>query len=69
MFCIEIGSRQNPCRCKILGPTLGLLVGAVTAVFCWPAGALVYCCSHNTGKRLMGTPVSTYATVDNAIPI
>ena len=69
MMCIEIGTRQNPCRVKIIGPTLGLIVGAVAAVFCWPAGALVYCCSHDTGRKLFSTPVSTYQNVGGAIPI
>jgi hypothetical protein len=68
MLCIEIGS-NNPCRCKVLGPTLGLVVCAVTAVVCWPFGALVYCCNKPMGNRAFSTPVNTYVSVKNSVPI
>ncbi len=29
------------CRCKIVGPTCGLVVGVVAAVICWPLGVIV----------------------------
>ncbi|WIA15309.1 hypothetical protein OEZ86_003942 [Tetradesmus obliquus] len=68
MMCIEIGS-NNACRCKIIGPTLGVVVGLVTAVVAWPLGALVYCCNRPAANRAFSTPVNTYGTVKNAIPI
>jgi hypothetical protein len=58
-----------PCRCKILGPTFGLVVGVVAAVICWPFGALVYCCNRTLGDRAFSVPVNTYGSVKNSIPI
>lgn len=68
MLCVEIGS-NNPCRCKILGPTFGLVVGVVAAVICWPFGALVYCCNRPLGDRVFSAPVNIYGSVKNSIPI
>jgi hypothetical protein len=53
----------------VVGPTLGVVVGLVTAVVCWPFGALVYCCSASTGSRAFAAPVNTYTSVKSAIPI
>ncbi|KAF6252574.1 hypothetical protein COO60DRAFT_1274268, partial [Scenedesmus sp. NREL 46B-D3] len=57
------------CRCKIIGPTVGFVVGALTAVVAWPLGALVYCCNRHAGNRAFSTPVNTYGQVKNAFPI
>lgn len=31
---------QNPCHCKVVGPTLGFAVAVCSAVVCWPAALL-----------------------------
>lgn len=57
------------CRCKVLGPTFGLVCGAIVAVVAWPFGALVYCCNRPMGDRAFSAPVNTWASVKNSIPI
>ncbi|XP_021737186.1 uncharacterized protein LOC110703702 [Chenopodium quinoa] len=69
-ICVECGTRSNPCRCKIVGPTAGFLAFVVAAVVEWPLGALVYPFKHRKGRKIMGHPVSVvYPSVTNAIPI
>ncbi|KAJ7295961.1 hypothetical protein O6H91_Y152600 [Diphasiastrum complanatum] len=68
-FCVECGTTQNPCRCKIVGPTLGLVAMIIAAVIEWPLGAIIYPFRHTKGCRIMGQPVSeVYPRVKNAIP-
>ncbi|XP_059644109.1 uncharacterized protein LOC132285897 [Cornus florida] len=70
MICIECGTRSNPCRCKVFGPTLGFLAFVATAVVEWPVGALVFCFRHSTGRRIMAHPATVvYPSVSGAIPI
>ncbi|XP_004150936.1 uncharacterized protein LOC116402768 [Cucumis sativus] len=69
-ICIECGTHRNPCRCRLVGPSLGFLALVVTAVVEWPVGALVYLFRHHKGRRIMGHPVTVvYPSVSNAIPI
>ncbi|EMS51689.1 hypothetical protein TRIUR3_13862 [Triticum urartu] len=37
--CVQCGTRSNPCRCKVVGPTLGFVAFVVTGVVEWPLGA------------------------------
>ncbi|MCL7022279.1 hypothetical protein MKW94_028636 [Papaver nudicaule] len=68
--CVECGSRRNPCRCRVLGPTLGCLAFLVTAVVCWPVGAVVYIVKHTKGRRIMGKPAAVvYPKVSRCLPI
>jgi len=68
-LCIECGSHANPCRCKIVGPTLGFLAFLVAAVVEWPVGAVVWCFRHAKGRRIMGQPIThVYPRVNNCIP-
>ncbi|KAJ3695331.1 hypothetical protein LUZ60_000708 [Juncus effusus] len=68
--CVECGTRSNPCRCKVVGPTLGFLALAVSALVEWPVGAIVYLFKHEKGRRIMAHPVSVvYPSVSNSIPI
>ncbi|KAJ1689924.1 hypothetical protein LUZ63_014079 [Rhynchospora breviuscula] len=70
LACIECGTRRNPCRCRVVGPTLGFLAFAVAAVIEWPVGALVYVFKHRKGRRIMGQPATVvYPKVANSIPI
>ncbi|CAK9317980.1 unnamed protein product [Citrullus colocynthis] len=67
-ICIECGTHSNPCRCKVVGPTLGFLAFAVAAVVEWPVGALVYCFRHQKGRRIMAHPATVvYPSVSNAV--
>ncbi|BFZ59147.1 hypothetical protein YB2330_000151 [Saitoella coloradoensis] len=60
---------QNPCRIKIVGPTLGFIIGICAAIICWPLGLLACIfCMRDNGNRLFGYPVSINAQVSNAIP-
>ncbi|KAH7847949.1 hypothetical protein Vadar_031985 [Vaccinium darrowii] len=69
-ICIECGSTSNPCRCKVVGPTLGFLAFAAAAVVEWPVGVVVYCFSREKGRRIMGHPSTiVYPSVKDAIPI
>ncbi|KAL5728060.1 hypothetical protein ACHQM5_001183 [Ranunculus cassubicifolius] len=68
--CIQCGTRSNPCRCKVFGPTLGFVAFCVAAVIEWPVGAVVYLFKHAKGRRIMGHPVRVvYPKVSRAIPI
>ncbi|XP_078153252.1 cold-regulated protein [Carex rostrata] len=68
--CVECGTRRNPCRCRVVGPTLGFLAFAVTAVVEWPVGAVVYIFKHMKGRRIMGHPARVvYPKVASSIPI
>ncbi|KAG2715101.1 hypothetical protein I3843_03G064200 [Carya illinoinensis] len=68
--CVQCGTRSNPCRCKVVGPTLGFLAFVVAGVVEWPVGALVYCFRHMKGRRIMAHPASVvYPSVSNRIPI
>ncbi|CAL5203181.1 unnamed protein product [Lathyrus oleraceus] len=69
-ICVECGTRSNPCRCKVVGPTLGFVAFVAAAVVEWPVGALVYCFKHMKGRKIMGHPATVvYPKVTNAIPI
>lgn len=68
--CVQCGTPSNPCRCKVVGPTLGFLAFAAAAIVEWPVGALVYCFRHMKGRRIMAHPATVvYPSVSNAIPI
>ncbi|KNG80670.1 hypothetical protein ANOM_010935, partial [Aspergillus nomiae NRRL 13137] len=42
-ICFQCGTDQNPCRCKVLGPTLGFCVTIVAAVCTVPIHYLLSC--------------------------
>ncbi|GJP84921.1 hypothetical protein CLOP_g14963 [Closterium sp. NIES-67] len=66
---IECGNTDNPCRCKVVGPTLAFVLMVAAAVVEWPVGAAVWICSHKSGRKIMGQPVMTvYPKVNQAIP-
>ncbi|PKI68412.1 uncharacterized protein LOC116202567 [Punica granatum] len=69
-ICVECGTTSNPCRCKVVGPTLGFLAFTAAVVVEWPLGALVYCFRHMKDRRIMAHPATVvYPSVTNAIPI
>ncbi|XP_008229229.1 PREDICTED: uncharacterized protein LOC103328604 [Prunus mume] len=68
--CVQCGTRSNPCRCKVVGPTLGCLCFLGAAIIEWPVGACVYLFKHVKGRRIMAHPATVvYPKVSNAIPI
>ncbi|KAG0456614.1 hypothetical protein HPP92_024402 [Vanilla planifolia] len=68
--CAECGSRSNPCRCRVVGPTAGFLAFVVAGVVEWPIGAVVYLFRRTTGRRIMGHPATVvYPSVSRAFPI
>ncbi|KMT04272.1 hypothetical protein BVRB_8g183480 [Beta vulgaris subsp. vulgaris] len=70
MMCVECGTRDNPCRCKVVGPTLGFVAFIVTAIVEWPVGMVVYLFNHSKGRKIMAHPLTVvYPKVSDAIPI
>ncbi|KAF5207663.1 hypothetical protein AQUCO_01300617v1 [Aquilegia coerulea] len=68
--CVQCGTHSNPCRCKVVGPTLGFVAFVVAAVIEWPIGAVVYIFKHTKGRRIMGHPATVvYPKVSRSIPI
>lgn len=59
---------KNPHQ-QIVGPTLGAVMGIVSAVVLWPVGAAVYVCSRPGGRSLFRTPGVVYSRVATPIPI
>ncbi|ONI17434.1 hypothetical protein PRUPE_3G158900 [Prunus persica] len=56
--CVQCGTRSNPCRCKVVGPTLGCLCFLGAAIIEWPIGACVYLFKHVKGRRIMAHPAT-----------
>ncbi|KAL5371249.1 hypothetical protein DPSP01_014401 [Paraphaeosphaeria sporulosa] len=69
IVCFQCGTDQNPCHCKVVGPTIGFLVTVGMAIVCWPASLLCCCCATDTGKKVLALPVDTGNSISNAIPI
>ncbi|CAI7806242.1 unnamed protein product [Closterium sp. NIES-53] len=68
-MCLQVGSHDNPCGVKVVGPTLGLVALAVTGVVAWPVGAIAWLCDEKAGRRIMALPVYTvHPAVSSAIP-
>ncbi|KAK4788315.1 hypothetical protein SAY86_019634 [Trapa natans] len=69
-ICVQCGTTSNPCRCKVVGPTLGFLAFVAAAMVEWPLGAVVYCFRHVKGRHIMAHPAMVvYPSVSNSIPI
>ncbi|KAD5960857.1 hypothetical protein E3N88_12329 [Mikania micrantha] len=56
--CVQCGTKSNPCRCKVVGPTVGFLAFAAAAMVEWPVGAMVYIFRHMKGRRIMAHPAA-----------
>ncbi|XP_078430456.1 cold-regulated protein [Wolffia australiana] len=68
--CAECGTRRNPCRCRVVGPTLGFVAFVAAAAVEWPLGAVVYIFRHHKGRRIMAHPATVvYPSVSSAIPL
>ncbi|KAJ5609051.1 hypothetical protein N7528_009618 [Penicillium herquei] len=69
-ICFQCGTDQNPCHCKVVGPTLGHLLASFYFLWLW-----VYAdWSRNAWTNLardfsmLGYPVKLNGQVSNAIP-
>lgn len=60
---------DNPCGCKVVGPTLGAVLGLVTAVVAYPMAAVTFCVDRYMSRRFMRAPVNMYIGTKSAIPI
>lgn len=70
MFCIEVGNTDNPCRCKVVGPTLGLIFAILACIICWPCACIIWCCDQKAASRLFEFPLMKgYNGVKNSIPV
>ncbi|KAL2014030.1 hypothetical protein VTN00DRAFT_1555 [Thermoascus crustaceus] len=68
-ICFQCGTDQNPCRCKVVGPTLGFIVTICAAVICWPLSLFCGCWATKTGNAMLGYPVELNGKVSSFIPI
>ena len=68
-FCWQCGTSDNPCNCKILGPTLGFLGGVVSAVVLYPAGAIMYPFNKQRGIKCFGLPSDILQKIQTIVPI
>ena len=68
MFCVQVGT-NNPCRCKVVGPTIGIIGAVLAALVCWPAGILGYCCCRGFADQAFAMPYETFNSIANAAPI
>ncbi|XP_057481102.1 uncharacterized protein LOC130768113 [Actinidia eriantha] len=67
-ICIECGTTSNPCRCKVVGPTLRFMAFAAPATMEWPVWALMYFFRRAKVRRIMAHPATAvYPFVSNAI--
>eukprot|EP00891_Asterochloris_glomerata_P006235 jgi/Astpho2/6235/Aster-03641 len=67
-ICCEFGSPDNPCRCKIIGPTFAFIMMVLFAIVCWPCGAIIWCCARKAGNSLFEAPFRYYIAIKDAIP-
>ncbi|KAJ9191152.1 hypothetical protein DTO166G4_4838 [Paecilomyces variotii] len=67
-ICFQCGTDQNPCHCKVVGPTCGFIACVLAAIVCWPASLFCGCCATQTGNDMLGFPVKLNAEVSNTIP-
>lgn len=51
IICFQCGTDQNPCHCKVVGPTIGFGVAVVLAVICYPTSIFFGCGATETGKK------------------
>ncbi|KAL1988141.1 hypothetical protein VTN96DRAFT_671 [Rasamsonia emersonii] len=68
-ICFQFGTDQNPCRCKVVGPTLGFFTFLLAGIICWPASIFCGCWATKTGSELLAYPVRLNGEISNFIPI
>jgi hypothetical protein len=68
--CIQCGPGvNNPCRFKIIGPTIGFCLALCLAVICWPLALLCCCCMTDFGTKLWQAPMDLWAATSECFPI
>ncbi|KAL1995081.1 hypothetical protein VTN49DRAFT_1268 [Thermomyces lanuginosus] len=68
-ICFQCGTNQNPCRCKVVGPTAGFVACILAAVVCWPASIFCGCWATKKGSDMLGYPVKLNGQITDTIPI
>ncbi|BBN17451.1 hypothetical protein MPTK1_7g14620 [Marchantia polymorpha subsp. ruderalis] len=68
-YCMECGNDDNPCRCKVIGPSVAFACFCIAAAIEWPVGAIIWCFKKSKGTSIMGHPAMVvYPTVKDLIP-
>ncbi|KAJ5326743.1 uncharacterized protein N7506_009845 [Penicillium brevicompactum] len=63
-ICFQCGTDQNPCHCKVVGPTLGILLASLYLLWMWLHQDRQGVCS----AHMLAYPVKLNGQVSNAIP-
>ncbi|KAJ6187914.1 hypothetical protein N7519_002822 [Penicillium mononematosum] len=83
-ICFQCGTDQNPCNCKVVGPTVGKF--GYSEIFCYPLSIFCGCGCTQAGKEyallsfyfltsrltmssMLAYPVKLNRKISNAIPI
>ena len=53
-LCIQVGNTDNPCRCKIIGPTFAFVCFILAALLCWPAALIIWPCNRKGANSCFG---------------
>lgn len=69
MICFQFGTHDNPCRCKVLGPTLGFFLGAISTLVYWPAGLLTRPFNKSLSHRYFASPVNVWDRTSRFLPV
>jgi hypothetical protein len=67
-ICFQCGNTDNPCRCKVVGPTLGFVVAALSAILFYPAGLVTYACDRKQSRALFSAPAQIQGKMSSGIP-
>ncbi|KAJ5167855.1 uncharacterized protein N7482_003449 [Penicillium canariense] len=65
-ICFQCGTDQNPCHCKVVGPTLGDLLAGIDFLWLWMYAD--WSRVRLTWNSVLGYPVKLNGQVSNAIP-
>ena len=69
-ICFECGNTDNPCRCKVIGPTLAFIFAILACIVCWPCACIIWCCDRKAANRLFEFPMMKgYNGIKNSIPV
>jgi hypothetical protein len=67
-ICFQCGNTDNPCRCKVVGPTLGFVLAALSAILFYPAGLVTYACDRKQSQALFAAPAQIQWKMSSGIP-
>ncbi|KAJ5341303.1 hypothetical protein N7541_010427 [Penicillium brevicompactum] len=67
-ICFQCGTDQNPCHCKVVGPTLGILLASLYLLWMWLHQDRQGSDLLLKNLSMLGYPVKLNGQVSNAIP-